>query len=484
MTTRARSTLLALMLLGCADGTTPGTGGGSTSSDGAGGAGGSASGGAASGGAAAGGGSPTGGASASGGQGGAGGSGGAPSDLGWPFDDSVPAPCDPTPLGDGGNAWAGWANLQYPASLAGEVGQPTDLVYGQAYAAGVTSSPGASSGWEAELGVGPLGTLPEGDARCWSFEAAAYNTDVGNNDEYQVSLEPDRPGLFGLAYRVRPPGGAWRYGDLNGSDDGLSAAQLAVLEVADPGDAPLVVVTLNLRCRLDDWNARRPLVVRALARVQPDLVAFQEDCLAPDGTSQSAEVAALLAPYTRRGYALHRETTHLATSGSDSFPEGISVMSAHRLEGVTVLDLPYANFPRKAIGADVTVRGRALRFYATHFDYGSGNAAVRAAAAQAILADLPGGRPSIVAGDLNAEPGEGGPEELAAELVDLWASANPSSPGLTMPASAPTRRIDYLFVSPSVAPPVLSPLGAKLLDESEAGVLLSDHLGVAAALGW
>lgn len=191
----------------------------------------------------------------------------------------------------------------------------------------------------------------------------------------------------------------------------------------------------------------------------------------------------MLAAHTKRGYQVHRETTHVATSGNESFPEGVAVMSAHRIDDVVVLDLPYANFPRKAIGVDVVVRGEALRFYATHFDYGSANQSVRAQSAQAILADAPVGVRTFVAGDLNAEPGEPGPAELAGELVDLWGAANPSSPGLTMPASAPTRRIDFVFASPA-SPPALEPLGARLLDESEGAVLLSDHLGVAAAVGW
>lgn len=411
----------------------------------------------------------------------AGGSGG---DLGWPFDDTVPSPCPPTPLGEGGVDWAGWVNLQFPALLEGQVGQASEAIYGQAYAAGVTAQPGPSDGWESEIGVGPWGTLPEGDARCWSFVPAEFNTDVGNNDEYAASVEPAREGLFAYVHRVRPAGGAWRYGDLDGSDDGLGVSELGLLDVASTGDAPLVIATLNLRCRIDDWAARRPLVVRALARIQPDVVALQEDCLDPSGRGQGEEVAALLAAHTKRGYQVHRETTHVATSGSESFPEGIAVMSAHRLDDVVVLDLPHANFPRKAIGVDLVVRGRALRFYATHFDYGSANQAVRAQSAQLILADAPVGVPTFVAGDLNAEPGESGPLELADALVDLWAAANPSQPGLTMPASGPTRRIDFVFASAPAAPPVLEPLGARLLDEAEDGVLLSDHLGVAAAVAW
>jgi endonuclease/exonuclease/phosphatase family metal-dependent hydrolase len=422
------------------------------------------------------------------GQGGAGGigAGGATStstgagggDLGWPYDDDVPQPCAPLAPSSGGAAWAGWANLQFPASLAGTIGQATAPIYGQVYQAGTTPLAGQAPGFEAQLLVGPLGVLPTGEARCFTATNASFNVDAGNNDEWQASHVPQRAGLYGMYYRFRPSGGAYRYGDLNGSDDGVGVEQAAVLEVGGAAPAPLVVATLNLRCRLDDWPARKPLVIAALARIDPDLVALQEDCLDTDG-AQAAVIAAELGAYTRRGYEHRRVTTHLAGSGNESFEEGIAVLSAHRIGDTRVLDLPYANFPRKALALELVVRGKPLRFYATHFDYGTANAAVRKASADAILADLPTGTAAIVAGDLNAEPSAPGPIELAAALGDAWLLANPSQLGLTMPASAPTRRIDYVYATSS-----LEPLGACMLDDAAGGVWLSDHLGVAAAFDW
>lgn len=423
------------------------------------------------------------------GQGGAGGggAGGATSsttsgtgggDLGWPFADDVPAPCAPLPSSSGGSAWAGWANLQFPASLAGTIGQATAPIYGQVYQAGTTPLAGQAPGFEAQLLVGPLGALPDGEARCFTAVNASFNVDAGNDDEWQASLVPERAGLYGMYYRFRPSGGAYRYGDLNGSDDGVTVEQAGVLDVGGAEPAPLVVATLNLRCRLDDWPARKPLVIAALARIDPDVVALQEDCLDADG-AQAAVIAAELGAYTRRGYEHRRVTTHLAGSGNESFEEGIAVLSAHRIGETRVLDLPYANFPRKALAVELVVRGKPLRFYATHFDYGTANASVRKASAEAILADLPSGTAAIVAGDLNAEPSAPGPTELAAALGDAWSLANPSQPGLTMPASAPTRRIDYVYATSSLAP-----LGTRLLDEASGGVWLSDHLGVAAAFDW
>jgi len=413
--------------------------------------------------------------------GGATGGGGSDPDLGWPLDDSLPEPCPPNPP-SAGTPWAGWGNLQYPPSVIVAAGQATEAIYGRTYRAGETPGPGQATGWEAELGVGPLGTLPDGEGRCWSYVPASFNVDVGNDDEYEASLAPTKPGLFAMYYRFRPPGGAWRYGDVDGSDDGIAVAQAGHLTVTpdDGATAPLVVVTLNLRCRLDDWAARKPLVVQALARVDPDLVAFQEDCVEAAGPSQADEIRAALSTYTARGYDARRVSTHEATSGNLTFDEGVSLLSAHPITASHSIDLPYALLPRKAIAADVTVRGQALRFYSTHFDFGTENADVRQQAAAAMVADF-GSGPVIVGGDLNASPDEPAVATLTTALGDLWTAANPSDAGLTFPADAPARRIDYLF---GTAAPSRGLLGAKILDETAGGTWLSDHRGVAAAFSF
>jgi endonuclease/exonuclease/phosphatase family metal-dependent hydrolase len=425
--------------------------------------------------------------SAGGGVGGAGGAavggggnsmGGGAVDLGWPLDDSLPAQCADNSSG-GGTAWDGWANLQFPPSVTVNVGVTTEPVYGRTYRAGETEAVGQAPGWEAELGVGPLGTLPTGEGRCWSHAPATFNVDVGDNDEYMATVTPDAAGLYSLVYRFRPPGGAWRYGDVNGSDDGISVAEAGALIVEEAAStSPLVVATLNLRCRLDDWAARRPLVVHALARVSPDLIAFQEDCVDVSGPSQAEEIRAELATYTRRGYALRRVATHQADSGGEIYEEGISLLSTFPIASSHVLDLPFQQIPRKAIAIDVDVRGTPLRFYTTHFDFGSAAETARQQAAEAIVADLPASSLAIVAGDLNADPAEPAFFTLSDVLTDLWGAANPSSPGATFPSDAPSVRLDYIFVSPLATGALL---GAKRLDEASGTTLLSDHLGVVVA---
>ena len=400
-------------------------------------------------------------------------------DLGWPFPETLPAPCPEAPLDEGGGApWEGWANFQHPPLLETAPGAPSDFAFGLVYRPSVTEAPGPAPGWEAELLVGPFGTSPLGAARCWSTFPAAFNVQRGNDDEYRARAASATRGLFGLFFRYRPPGGRWLYGDRGaGSADGLQAEMAGILVVREEAvRAPLIVATVNLQCRAD-WEHRRPLLIRALAKLDPDLVSFQEDCLvAGGGLGQADELRQQLATFTRRGYQLRRVHTHFG-GGHD---EGISLLSAHPIEGDGALELPHHHFPRRALWVDVAVRGVPLRFFATHLDFSFEARAARLESARRIIASLPADRPSIVAGDLNAEPEHEPVTALReATLVDLWIRANPNRRGLTFPAAAPSRRIDYLFASPELAERVR---GATLLDEREAATLMSDHLGVAAAL--
>jgi len=407
-----------------------------------------------------------------------GGAGGKSQDLGWPFDDSVPSACPANPPDSSGNSWSGWGNYQHPAQSETTVGQSSEPLFGRTYAAGQTPGAGQAAGWQAELAVGPYGSVPTGDGRCWSYEPASFNLDVGNDDEYTAAITPPGAGLYGLFFRYRPPGGAWRYGDRDGSDNGIVADQagLLIARAKDLSAKPLVVASQNLRCRID-WEARKPLVIKALARIDPDIVVFQEDCLA-SGISQAAEIAAALASYTSRGYERRRASTHLAMGTVD---EGISVLSAHHIESSHTLDLPHVHFPRKALAVDLKPRGSALRVYVSHFDYGAEAAAAREQSADAIVADLPVASHSIVAGDLNTTPDSNAIAKLTAALDDLWAKSNPNQDGVTFPASNPDGRIDYVLGSSQLAGALL---GAKLLDEQDGNVLLSDHLGVAVAFAF
>lgn len=411
---------------------------------------------------------------------------------GWPFDAAIPASCAANPPDTGGTSWSGWGNYQWPPEVTDqsggsvEPGETTGQVYGQVWCEGETDQAGQAAGWSAELAVGPLGTLPTGQGWCWDYLAASFNTDSGNNDEYHAQVAAVVPGLYSLYFRYRPDGGAWLYGDRSGSD-GLQVDQAGVLVVHGWTRDRLVVATLNLRCRIDAWAERRPLVVAALAAIDPDLVGFEEDCAAAGGAPQSEEIRADLAALTGRGYVLQRASAHPAVYTEGTFDEGVTVLSALPVEAARAIDLPPtppappALFQRKAVAVDVTVGGTPLRFYVAHLEVGGDNVSTRQGQAAVLVADLPTDRSAIVVGDFNATPDEPAIATMTGALVDSWASLNPADPGPTMPASLPTRRIDYIFVSSALAGRVV---GSRILDDHTGAIWLSDHRGVAVAIGW
>jgi hypothetical protein len=115
----------------------------------------------------------------------------------------------------------GWCNVQWPSSLAGERGVPTEYVYGRVWVDGVTPGAGRGAGIRGQLGFGTPGSDPSG----WSWLDADFNVDVDGmsagdlaNDEYWQRLTVETAGSYAYAYRFSlDDGGSWRYCDLDGS---------------------------------------------------------------------------------------------------------------------------------------------------------------------------------------------------------------------------------------------------------------------------
>lgn len=143
----------------------------------------------------------------------------------------------------------GWANLQWPPTMTHTISvtDRTDTAYGQVWIDGVTSQPGAASGLRAQLGFGPDGSNPDGNA-AWTWVDGAFNVDAGNNDEYQASMLPESTGSFDYVWRYSTTGGRdWLYADLNGPVSGVPSNPGA-LTVNGSGDttAPSVPTGLHV----------------------------------------------------------------------------------------------------------------------------------------------------------------------------------------------------------------------------------------------
>ncbi len=58
---------------------------------------------------------------------------------------------------------------------------------------GATNQPGATPTLGAQLGFGPDGSNPAGNA-AWTWVDVSFNMDAGNNDEFKASLLPETTG--------------------------------------------------------------------------------------------------------------------------------------------------------------------------------------------------------------------------------------------------------------------------------------------------
>lgn len=104
-----------------------------------------------------------------------------------------------------------FCNLQSPSSTSAG-----GTAYGQMYEPGVT--PNASASVVAQLGVG---LESEDPGLAWAWAPATFNVTVNNNNEYQA-LVPDAGAGRKYTFRYTLDGGAWCYGDLDGSQNGFS----------------------------------------------------------------------------------------------------------------------------------------------------------------------------------------------------------------------------------------------------------------------
>lgn len=212
----------------------------------------------------------------------------------------------------------------------------------------------------------------------------------------------------------------------------------------------ITVVTYNIQAGAGNLDR----IAGELKLLDADIIALQEVDVRWHERSRFADQA------TELGRALGasaRFAPIYQLPGSDDRPTrefGVALLTKHRIEAwtndsLTRLSTQEDNpLPRRMPGllrAVVSVRGQRLTVLTTHLDYRA-DPSVRRAQVGEILAMLDSVRgPVIVAGDLNATPDAPELQPLFARLRDAWLGAG--EPGLTYPASAPTKRIDYILAS-------------------------------------
>jgi len=117
-----------------------------------------------------------------------------------------------------------------PASAVIECSQSAPTFVGHLYIDGETGSAGPASHISAQVGIGPVGSLPENNGD-WMWYSATYTAPDGIYDVFGVSPNIDVVGDFDVAYRYQAGDAGWVYADLNGSSNGYDIAYAGKLTV-------------------------------------------------------------------------------------------------------------------------------------------------------------------------------------------------------------------------------------------------------------
>ncbi|OYQ33164.1 hypothetical protein CHU92_13580 [Flavobacterium cyanobacteriorum] len=114
----------------------------------------------------------------------------------------------------------GWGNLQFPPNgTINTCGNHT--IYGQVWKDGITNGPGQAAGMQAWVAV----STTNSDPATWpqsAWQPAAFNVQVGNNDEFIYNITGLSAGTYYYAFRYQYLTGPYLYGATNGPWNGTS----------------------------------------------------------------------------------------------------------------------------------------------------------------------------------------------------------------------------------------------------------------------
>lgn len=228
-------------------------------------------------------------------------------------------------------------------------------------------------------------------------------------------------------------------------------ARQTVVREAAPASATLRVMTYNIQSGHSNLDG----TVAVIRDARPDIIGLQEVDVHWGERSGFVDQAATLGE--RLGMAVRFARIYSIPAEHPSRPPrefGVALLSrlpivAWRNDTLTRLSTQDPNpVPAPAPGlldATVDVRGTRVRVLDTHLDYRA-DPRVRRQQIAEMLAYIGTPRvPTIVLGDMNAEPDAPELAPMLAVLHDSWLPA--SGPGLTYPADVPRKRIDYVLVS-------------------------------------
>lgn len=315
-----------------------------------------------------------------------------------------------------------------------------------------------------------------------------------------------------------PDGTAVTFADENGAHAGPSPAEtrafaLLPAHVRIPEEAPIFrpEVLRKMALRRLGRIERKPRRSRRAEAARPEEKAAlrvatynAHGCIGLDGRVSPARIATVLEHADADLIALQEiDSNRRRSRGEDQLVEiagrlgleycycpAVSVDGAHYGHGIlsrvpmTVMkrgrlpDAGRAAEPREALWVRLEWGGRPLNFIATHL--GLGVAERRAQVAALLGSDwlgaVPEGEVAILAGDFNLTAGHVSYRRMAIDWHDVQAHAPNHQAARTFPSFMPLRRIDHIFVSPSVS------VEAVRVIRDDFTAVASDHLPLIADL--
>ena len=255
---------------------------------------------------------------------------------------------------------------------------------------------------------------------------------------------------------------------LGGCAQSRPTLRVASLNIAH-GRGP---AALHLVVRREAAEANLDRVATVLRRERPDVVALQEVDAASvwSGSFDHLDYLQQAAGFAHRYHGRHVDAgaagarLRYGTALLADRPMTEPLSHAFRVD---VLDT------KGLVAAGVTLDGRSLQVVSIHLDFRS--AARRRAQVRQAIDLLDGvGLPLVLMGDLNETWREGGAVQRLADGLGLRVHRGPAPGWDTWPSGRPTRRIDWILISPEL----------EFVDYRVWPDRVSDHLGVAARIRW
>ncbi len=262
---------------------------------------------------------------------------------------------------------------------------------------------------------------------------------------------------------------------------------LGMMSIAAAQDT-LKIMTYNLEGMKPgtDPATRIFYAIQDLKKLNPDIIGVQEVNENLNGSDNQAKaIADSLSAYFGIPYYTYLGFTH--QSWSNTFNEYVGIITKYPVGQSDYLSLVKGAFPRKVLWNHINTPLGTVNFFNTHLDYLSTD--IRIQQIQQIIgfvAQKDSSVPaiaSLLTGDFNDKP-DTAPILLLTNsgtgpwFIDTYRAINPPlQQGYTIPATAPSSRIDFIFYKNTGQLTILS--SKVVMDDPYTGISYpSDHWGV------